>query len=207
MTTTSAGLSAVGGGALAGGIAGGAALISGGFDAYNAYKSYKVGDTEKAKAEVTSSGMKIGGVAAGAIAGASIGSVIPVVGTAAGALIGAGLGGIAGWFGGNKVKEDYEAQVLAAEKTKYAIEGAKFETKELQEAFEDTEVSAEEFGAKMQEATTDKIKMHLAISAYQCRKFRKRRKRLFLEIIWQRSQSFLMPRLQRSNPLEICKAL
>ena len=156
--TTSAGLAAVGGGALAGGIAGGAALISGGFDAYNAYKSYKVGNTEKAKAEVTSSGMKIGGVAAGAIAGASIGSVIPVVGTAAGALIGAGLGGIAGWFGGNKVKEDYEAQVLAAEKTKYAIEGAKFETKELQEAFEDTEVSAEEFGAKMQEATTDKIK-------------------------------------------------
>lgn len=156
--TTSVGLAAVGGGALAGGIAGGAALINGGLDAYNAYKSYKVGDTEKAKAEATSSALTLGGVGAGAAAGAAIGSVIPVVGTAAGALIGAGLGGIAGWFGGNKVKEDYEAQVLAAEKTKYAIEGAKFETKELQEAFEDTGVSAEEFGAMMQKATTDKIK-------------------------------------------------
>lgn len=155
-STTSAGLAAVGGGAWAGGAIGGATLISG-------ISDLKIGlseteDTKKSRAYGESGAMKVGGVAAGAIAGASIGSVIPIVGTAAGALIGAGLGGIAGWIGGNHAKEDYEAQVLAAEKTKYAIEGAKFETKELKEAFEDTEVSAEEFGAMMQEATSNKIR-------------------------------------------------
>lgn len=154
--TSSAGQMLVGGGAIAGGAIGGAALISG-------INDFRVGlsetdDTEKSRAYGESGALKIGGVAAGAIAGASIGSVIPVVGTAAGALIGAGIGGLTGWLGGNRVKEDYEAQVLAAEKTKYAIEGAKFESKELKEAFEDTEVSAEEFASMMQEATSAKIK-------------------------------------------------
>lgn len=160
--TTSAGLAAVGGGALAGGIAGGAALISGGLDAYNAYKSYKAGDTEKAKVEAKSSALTVGGVGAGAAAGAAIGSLFGGIGAVPGALIGAGIGGIAGWFGGSKAKEDYkesvEAAELLAEKSKYALEGAKFETKELGDAFEDTNVSAEEFGTMMQEATTDKIK-------------------------------------------------
>lgn len=157
--TTGAGLIASGVGGVAGGVAGGAALVSGGLDAYKAIKS----ENEEEKAVYAkSAGLKVGGVAAGAAAGAAIGSVVPVLGTAVGGLIGAGIGGIAGWLGGNKVKEDYKEAVdeaeLLAEKSKYALEGAKFEAKELGDAFEDTNVSAAEFANMMQEATANKIK-------------------------------------------------
>ena len=145
-----------------GGVVGGATLISGGMDAFDAYNSYKSGNKEAAKAQGTSAGLKVGGVAAGAAAGAAIGSVIPGLGTVVGGLIGAGIGGLAGWFGGNKVKEDYEEAAAAAEnleqKSKYALEGAKFDSQELKEAFDDTNVSAEQFGAMMQEATSNKIR-------------------------------------------------
>lgn len=160
--TSGAGLIAAGAGSVAGGVIGGATLISGGMDAFDAYKSYKAGNNEAAKAQGTSAGLKVGGVAAGAAAGAAIGSVVPVLGTAVGALIGAGIGGLAGWFAGDKVKEDYEEAAAAAEnleqKSKYALEGAKFDSQELKEAFDDTNVSAEQFGAMMQEATSNKIR-------------------------------------------------
>lgn len=154
IASTGTGLALAGGGAVAGGLIGGAALISSGFDAYDAYKAYKKGDTEKAKSSATSAGLTAGG----ALTGAAIGTaILPGVGT----LIGAGVGGLAGWFGGNKVKEDYEEAAAAAEnleqKSKYALEGAKFDSKELKEAFDDTNVSAEQFGAMMQEATSNKI--------------------------------------------------
>lgn len=159
--STATGLAAAGAGGIAGGIVGGAALISGGMDAFDAYNSYKEGNKDVAKAQGTSAGLKVGGVAAGA-AGAAIGSVVPVLGTAVGGLIGAGIGGLAGWFAGDKVKEDYEEAAAAAEnleqKSKYALEGAKFDSKELKEAFDDTNVSAEQFGAMMQEATSNKIR-------------------------------------------------
>lgn len=155
IASTGTGLALAGGGAVAGGLIGGAALISSGFDAYDAYKAYKKGDTEKAKSSATSAGLTAGG----ALTGAAIGTaILPGVGT----LIGAGVGGLAGWFGGNKVKEDYEEAAAAAEnleqKSKYALEGAKFDSKELKEAFDDTNVSAEQFGAMMQEATSNKIR-------------------------------------------------
>lgn len=160
--STSAGLAAAGGGAILGGVVGGATLISGGMDAFDAYNSYKSGNKEAAKAQGTSAGLKVGGVAAGAAAGAAIGSVVPVLGPAVGALIGAGVGGLAGWFAGDKVKEDYEEAAAAAEnleqKSRYALEGAKFDSQELKEAFDDTNVSAEQFGAMMQEATSNKIR-------------------------------------------------
>lgn len=160
--STATGLAAAGAGGIAGGIVGGAALISGGMDAFDAYNSYKEGNKDAAKAQGTSAGLKVGGVAAGAAAGAAIGSVVPVLGTAVGGLIGAGIGGLAGWFAGDKVKEDYEEAAAAAEnleqKSKYALEGAKFDSKELKEAFDDTNVSAEQFGAMMQEATSNKIR-------------------------------------------------
>lgn len=153
--STSAGLAAAGGGAILGGVVGGATLISGGMDAFDAYNSYKSGNKEAAKAQGTSAGLKVGGVAAGAAIGTAI---LPGIGT----LIGAGVGGLAGWFGGNKVKEDYEEAAAAAEnleqKSKYALEGAKFDSKELKEAFDDTNVSAEQFGTMMQEATSNKIR-------------------------------------------------
>lgn len=155
IASTGTRLALAGGGAVAGGLIGGAALISSGFDAYDAYKAYKKGDTEKAKSSATSAGLTAGG----ALTGAAIGTaILPGVGT----LIGAGVGGLAGWFGGNKVKEDYEEAAAAAEnleqKSKYALEGAKFDSKELKEAFDDTNVSAEQFGAMMQEATSNKIR-------------------------------------------------
>lgn len=160
--STSAGLAVAGGGAILGGVVGGATLISGGMDAFDAYNSYKSGNKEAAKAQGTSAGLKVGGVAAGAAAGAAIGSVIPGLGTVVGGLIGVGIGGLAGWFGGNKVKEDYEEATAAAEnleqRSKYALEGAKFDSQELKEAFDDTNVSAEQFGAMMQEATSNKIR-------------------------------------------------
>lgn len=153
--STSAGLAVAGGGAILGGVVGGATLISGGMDAFDAYNSYKSGNKEAAKAQGTSAGLKVGGVAAGAAIGTAI---LPGIGT----LIGAGVGGLAGWFGGNKVKEDYEEAAAAAEnleqKSKYALEGAKFDSKELKEAFDDTNVSAEQFGTMMQEATSNKIR-------------------------------------------------
>lgn len=155
IASTGTGLALAGGGAVAGGLIGGAALISSGFDAYDAYKAYKKGDVEKAKASATSAGLTAGG----ALTGAAIGTaILPGVVT----LIGAGIGGLAGWFGGNKVKEDYEEAAAAAEnleqKSKYALEGAKFDSQELKEAFDDTNVSAEQFGAMMQEATSNKIR-------------------------------------------------
>lgn len=153
--TSGAGLIAAGAGGVAGGVVGGVTLISGGIDAYNAYKSYKEGDKEKAKAYGTSAGLTVGGAATGAAIGTAI---LPGVGT----LVGLGIGGLAGWLGGNRVKEDYEqaaeAAELLAEKSKYALEGAKFDSKELGKAFKDTNVSAEEFGLMMQEATSNKIK-------------------------------------------------
>lgn len=153
---TGTGLALAGAGGVVGGVVGGATLISGGIDAYNAYKSYKEGDKEKAKAQGTSAGLTVGGVATGAAIGTAI------LGPGIGILVGAGVGGLAGWLGGNKVKEDYEqaaeAAELLAEKSKYALEGAKFDSKELGKAFKDTNVSAEEFGLMMQEATSNKIK-------------------------------------------------
>lgn len=155
IASTGTGLALTGAGAVAGGVVGGATLISGGMDAFDAYKSYKAGNEEAAKAQGTSAGLKIGGVATGAAIGTAI---LPGIGT----LIGAGIGGLAGWFAGNKVKEDYEEAAAAAEnlaqKSKYALEGAKFDNEELKEAFDDTNVSAEQFGAMMQEATSNKIR-------------------------------------------------
>ncbi len=151
---------AVGAGSVAGGIVGGVALLSGINDALTASKEPE--NAEKWKAYGESGAMKIGGVAAGATLGATIGSAFFGIGAVPGALIGAGIGGIAGMLGGEKVKKDYEEAAEAAEvlkqKSQYALEGAKFDTKELGEAFKDTNVSAAEFAEMMQEATTNKIK-------------------------------------------------
>lgn len=164
--SSGAGLIAAGGGALAGGIAGGATLISGVKDLSRGITSE---DKEEKEAYTDSGIYKTGGVAAGAAIGATIGTVVPVIGTAVGGLVGAGIGGIAGWIKGDSEIEKYEeqkqaaeeaaaAEALMAEKTKYALKGSRFESEALKEAFEDTSVSAEQFGLMMQEAASDKIK-------------------------------------------------
>ncbi len=151
-------LSVLGLGAVTGGAVGAAGLISGIGDFVHA--SQAEDHTEKVVNE-NAGVLKAGGVAAGAGIGASIGSVFPVVGTAAGALIGAGIGGLAGMIGGNHQIKKYEEQKSAEEnmaaKSRYALEGARFETEGLAEAFKDASVSADEFGVMMQEAVSQKV--------------------------------------------------
>lgn len=158
-------LSATGMAAGGGAIAAGATLISSAVDAYKAIKS---DDADESKAYGESAGWKAGGVAAGAAAGAAIGSIIPGLGTAVGALVGAGVGGIAGWIKGNKVKEEYQENVEEMQKeaekaqkvfeaTGFSIDDVTFETEALNDAINDTSVSAEELGTMFQEAVTDKL--------------------------------------------------
>lgn len=150
MSGTSAAL--VGGAGIASGVAAGATLVSSAIDAYKAIKSE---DADESKAYGESAAWKAGGVAAGAAAGAAIGSIIPGIGTAVGALVGAGVGGIAGWIKGNKVKEEYQENVeemqREAERVKriYEITGlsvdkVRFVNEDLNEALQDTNLSAEE---------------------------------------------------------------
>lgn len=155
--STAGGLAAVGAGSIAGGVVGGIAGISGIKDLY---KASKAKDSDEQSTYISSGAMKLGGVAAGAAAGAMIGTAIPIpiIGTATGALIGAGIGGIAGMLGGGKVEDMHKERVNAAEKSEYALKGATFASKELEQAYKDTEVSAAEFGSMMQEAASDKIR-------------------------------------------------
>lgn len=158
-------LAGIGLGATAGAVAAGATLISGGMDLY---KSIKSEDKDEAAMYGKSGGAKVTGVAAGAAAGAAIGSIIPGLGTLAGGLIGAGIGGIAGWVKGNKIKEEYEENLQAAqeaaekaqkvfEATGFSINDVTFETEALNEAINDTEVDAAQLGQMFQEAVSDKL--------------------------------------------------
>ncbi len=169
-------MGALGLGAVAGGVAGGASVISGGLDLYKAVKSE---NQEESSAYAESGAWKVGGTMTGALAGAAIGSAIPVLGTAVGALLGAGIGGISGWIKGNQVKEEYEANLEVAQEaaakaqkvlaaTGFSLEEVSFETDALNDAIEDTEVSAEQLGAMFQEAVSDKLKskfgdLHLSL--------------------------------------------
>lgn len=97
------------GGAAAAGAAGGTGIIGGllglgsaAIDLFKGIGKSKEGDTKGAKDQYVTAGTKTGMVAAGAGAGALIGSVVPGVGTAIGALVGAGVGGVGALFGGNK---------------------------------------------------------------------------------------------------------
>lgn len=156
---TGAGLIAAGSAATVGGIAGGATLVS---SALDLYKSIKSDDQKEQAAYGESAGWKAGGVATGAAIGTMI---APGLGTA----IGAGVGGIAGWIKGNSVKNDYEEEVKRAaeeaekakkvlEATGFSIDDVTFETKALNDAINDTGVSAETLGEMFQEAVNDKLK-------------------------------------------------
>ena len=137
-------LSAVGLGSVAGGIIGGATLLSAGGDFYNAYRANKYGDKIERNASTASGIFKVGGVGAGAAAGAAIGSAFGGIGAVPGALIGAGIGGIAGWLGGNKAADD--------------IRAAKYESEELAETLANSEASSEEISKAFQKA----VDTHLA---------------------------------------------
>ncbi len=167
-------LSAVGLGSIAGGIAGGISLFSGFKDRYIAVTEKDI-DPEKKAAYTESGSWKVAGVTGGALAGAAIGSFVPVIGTAAGGLIGAGVGGIAGLIKGNSVKKEYEEKQAAAEaeakaeaekiQKAYAVTGRniediKFRTKELDNALNDTKTTTEEFALMFQEAVSGNLASH-----------------------------------------------
>lgn len=163
--STAGGLAAAGAGSIFGGIAGLGTLISAG---KNIYKATKAESNDEQATNIASAGLKMTGVGAGAGLGAAIGSAFFGIGAVPGALIGAGIGGLAGMFGGNTVEESYQKRVeaaekaaaaeeLMAEKTKYALEGSRFESDKLKSAMEDTSVSAAQFGQMMQEAASQKI--------------------------------------------------
>lgn len=151
-------LSALGLGSIAGGVVGGLGLVSAGI---NGVKAFRAEDPEEAAAHRDAAFLEGGGALTGAAMGAAIGSVVPVLGTAAGALIGLGIGGLGGIIGGHHVNKNYEEKKAVEEtiaaKSKYALEGARFETESLSEAFKDASVSADEFGMMMQEAVSQKI--------------------------------------------------
>lgn len=149
----------VGGASIAGGLVGAGTVLSAG---KNIYTAVTTDDNNERAANIGSAGLKLTGVGTGAAIGAMFGGPM-------GALIGAGIGGFAGLLAGGKVEENYQRQAeeaakaaeaaeILGEKSKYAIEGAKFESKELQKAFEDSEVSVEEFASQMEKATSDKIR-------------------------------------------------
>ena len=157
--TTGAGLIAAGTAGTAGGVAAGATLVSAGIDAYKALKS---DDKAEKSAYGESVAWKAGGVAAGAAAGAAIGSIIPGLGTAVGALVGAGVGGIAGWIKGNKVKKEYQDNVEEMQKeaekaqkvfdaTGLSIDKVRFANDDLNDAMNDSSVTAEQLASYIQE--------------------------------------------------------
>lgn len=153
--TTGAGLIAAGTAGTAGGVAAGATLVSAGIDAYKALKS---DDKAEKSAYGESAAWKAGGVAAGA----AIGSIIPGLGTAVGALVGAGVGGIAGWIKGNKVKKEYQDNVEEMQKeaekaqkvfdaTGLSIDKVRFANDDLNDAMNDSSVTAEQLASYIQE--------------------------------------------------------
>lgn len=153
--TTGAGLIAAGTAGTAGGVAAGATLVSAGIDAYKALKS---DDKAEKSAYGESAAWKAGGVAAGA----AIGSIIPGLGAAVGALVGAGVGGIAGWIKGNKVKKEYQDNVEEMQKeaekaqkvfdaTGLSIDKVRFANDDLNDAMNDSSVTAEQLASYIQE--------------------------------------------------------
>lgn len=158
-------LSAVGLGSAAGGVIGAGTLISGGLDFYKAYKSQDQAEKEMLR---DTGSMKLGGVAAGATLGATIGSAFFGIGAVPGALIGAGIGGLAGLFSSRRRKQEYEEAVVAAENEAAAqeliaskalltgrnLEDITFKSKALNDALHDTNVTTEKFASMLNEEVT-----------------------------------------------------
>lgn len=128
----------MGGAGIAGGAIGGATVIKGGYDLYNAYKAHKDGDRIERDANLASGGSALAGVATGAAIGAFLGPL--------GALVGAGIGGLVGWIGGDAWAD--------------SIRAAKYESEEMKEAVGDSEKSAEELAEIFAKAKWENARKH-----------------------------------------------
>lgn len=133
-------------GAGAGALTAGAGLIHAGTSAYDAYKSYKQGDTQGVKANLARSGFTLAGIGGGALVGAKAGAAIGSVGGPVGTLVGAGLGTVVGWFAGDKIARN--------------IEAAKFESEGMKEAIKDADKSAEDLSKEFEKAVYNNMKDH-----------------------------------------------
>ena len=158
---SSGALSAIGLGSIAGGMVGGIGLLSGGYDFVRGFTS---SNASEASAYKKSGAAKVGGVGAGAAIGAGIGSLFGGIGAVPGALIGAGIGGLVGIFGGNKIKKDQEEEALRTQKifeaTGYQLDQMKFKSEALNDALNDTDVSAAEFATMFQNAISEDVAEH-----------------------------------------------
>lgn len=172
--TSSAGMVAVGAGAVTGGLIAGGTVISGLMDIYRVYKSEDELDSEMYG---QTSAVKLAGVGTGALTGAAIGSIFGGIGAVPGALIGAGIGGVASLFGSQKIEENYAEtkrkieeeklkQLKATSVTGYEYEDlSKFlqgneKLKDLKKALDSTSYSAEEFRAVFQKIVYDDVVSH-----------------------------------------------
>lgn len=156
----------LGAGSVAGGIAGAAGLIHGVMDLYTGFTT---SDKEKAKAYkkagAIETGTTLAGAGAGAAAGAAIGALFGGAGAVPGALIGAGIGSIGSWIAGNKIKENYQKKAEEMQKqaehirnvydvTGLSIDKVRFANEDLNKAFADSELSAQELASRLQEDMT-----------------------------------------------------
>lgn len=117
-------------------------------------KASKEGNQEKSEVYRTAA---VGGgmaTATGALIGTAI---LPGLGTA----IGAGVGALGGFIYQRKVTGDYEQKQKEianyTNKAGYAMQGMKFRTQELEDAFNDVNTSADEFAGMMQNSISDRI--------------------------------------------------
>lgn len=138
-TTNSALATTLGLSGIAGGVIGGATAIKGGMDVYHGIK-------EDDNVKQASGMMKLGGVGAGALTGAAIGSFVPVLGTALGAAIGAGVGGLASWIGSSKFEKSMKA--------------ADFASQEMKDALNDSSKSADEIDATFRKVVAQNLEDH-----------------------------------------------
>ena len=160
---------ALGGTSILGGVLGAAGLIHGGFDLYEGFTS---NDEARAEAYKKAGAIEVGGTLAGAGAGAATGAAIGMlggpIGAGAGALIGAGVGAIGSFFAAKKVKDEYEENSEEMRKAAYNsrkifeltgkdIKDVTFKSKELTEAMKDSEVSAEQMAAMIQEKSVETL--------------------------------------------------
>ncbi len=128
--TATIGSAAIGAGAVFGGLATGASVLHIGKSLYDAVRAYGKGDRTSGRAELVQAGAATAGLGVGAIAGVKLGASIGTAFGPVGTLIGAGIGGLGGWFAGDKIAAH--------------IRSARYESEEMKEAIQDTNMSAEE---------------------------------------------------------------
>ena len=111
-----------------------------------ANRQITAGENELGAAHAGAAGLTLGLGAGGALLGLKAGAAIGAVGGPAGALIGAGVGAAAGMFFGDKIVRHVEA--------------AKYESKEMRDAINDSTKSAEELNAAFEKVKAKNLKEH-----------------------------------------------